>query len=1006
MSSSNPYSEGSVSSKLVIVFILLLLANVFSDPVPYSPIAISYSEDSATAPVEPISFDIRTTLYNWGEFRCLGVNLINEDTAAYDSLSLKVYFRGTQDEMLDLAIRSEFAFSYLATGFVDYSFKEQSDSVFQKKYPIKLEDTYDSQNDSYAWYIELPIAGVKMESGTRVRFDVAFVKRDMINDTLLNVPATYVPGDNDWSLRVHSTADGDPVNYSGALEGSKEDCDQYWTLETNRYITIHHKNNFVWGYSPSESEMSTKTTSTPIITKPKPFDQQSLDSATINISRIRVNQAGYRPGDEKHFYFISPENTSSPNTFTIIDVNEGSSAGSGPLFSTGYSLSSQIAVKGSNNAFLVAEGDTKYQITGEEVSGNVLQGVLPNLPEGSYAVKVGDIVSHSFVIDNDVYGMAKDAVLKFFGIQRCGSSDSWFHPACHIHDATPGGWHDCGDHLKEGITQSYATAMLGLSAAVFKNKDTDHYGSNHSETSVTDNIPDVLYEARHGADYLLGAYENASGDINTMITSIGNYSSENSWWGPPEMQENMPQNRGGMPREARNETGANIIADFCAGLAFVGKLHHHSNPTYADSCIKVAEKLYTHAKNNLEATESPAYNGNGMIHDELAFSAVALCWATENATYLNDLCYDTLVGDRGNSAFPKISFEGGWFAHENVMFGTSYNDWSSVHVPTLWAFYALILKDEQLCSSLLSQLGKTTEKNTLIEKTIYNLAYSLRHLTEGDSSIELPDDGLSFTGNSFFYDGLWKWQSVPTNWTANHFQMGNIIKMLCYADMAQWIQGKTLPHTSATTDWKGEQMKQLAVEAMDYMFGVNPWDVSMIYGIGQKNFNHPHHRASNPEGRNCFYDYSYRPPVGAVYGGTTPQNGLYEDHFDNYFQSEASLQSAALTQLAFMMLASDKEITTGVSARYSITYSQPHTITVRPTQKAIHLSTNISGPEKIIVDIFSINGKKIGTVCRELKGKSCRIPLSVFDKPLARGFYLVSVKIKEKSTVVPMTLLR
>jgi len=276
-------------------------------------------------------------------------------------------------------------------------------------------------------------------------------------------------------------------------------------------------------------------------------------------------------------------------------------------------------------------------------------------------------------------------------------------------DATQGGWHDCGDYLTEGITQSYTAYMLALTAAVFSDRDTDNYGANHINTTQTDGIPDVLYEAKHGCDYVINAYNNADGNIGSMILSVGDFGKDHNWWGRPEYQDQMPEDRGGPPRAARNETGANITGDFAAAMALTGKMYEPFDYEYAATCISIAEELYTYAKNNQDATETSGYNGNGTTNDEIAAAAVALAWATEKPVYIDELCYDTEIGSSADLAYPMLSYEGGWFEFNNLQFshGNANTDWASVNAPVLWSFYSLILKDEALCNKLLSDLGKS-----------------------------------------------------------------------------------------------------------------------------------------------------------------------------------------------------------------------------------------------------------------------------------------------------------
>lgn len=637
---------------------------------------------------------------------------------------------------------------------------------------------------------------------------------------------------------------------------------------------------------------------------PDTLDQLYRDSATIQIGRVRVNQAGYRPQDKKYFYYVG----SGQSEFSVIDVSSGETVATGSLISKGTELSSQISIRASNNAQIITGGDTRYTMESSEVSGSLFEGMIPeNVPPGEYKIRIGQDESGPFHIDENLYTWVRDAALKFFGVNRCGDSESWFHPPCHLEDAVTGGWHDCGDHLKEGITQSFAHAILGLTAAAFEERDVDHYHRNHAQSVLTDGVPDVLYEAKHGSDYVLQSYDKAGGTVTSMVTSIGDFGRDHSWWGRPEYQDQMPQGRGGPPREARVELGANVLGNFASGLAFTGKMYERFDLEYSQKCIKVAEELYAYAKENQEATETPAYNGNGTVNDELALAAVALLWATGKRVYLDELAYDTEIGEFANTYFSKLSYEGGWFSNKNVQFSKDLanTDWASVHVPALWGFYRLILKDEQLCSSLNID---DTERKKLIEKTIYQLIYNLGNVGAGDQSIELPDHGIAWGGgHAVKFDPIWMTMHTQQEWVWNRYQMGNIFEMYCYSDMAMWVQGMDLPNTAASTDWKGSEVREVMIRQMDYMLGVNPWDVSMIYGIGHKNFNHPHHRAANPEGKNvpgAFY--GYRPPVGALHGGQKPENGMYEEHYDNYYVTETGIDPSTIMILPVVGLAKDE----------------------------------------------------------------------------------------------------
>ncbi len=358
------------------------------------------------------------------------------------------------------------------------------------------------------------------------------------------------------------------------------------------------------------------------------------------------------------------------------------------------------------------------------------------------------------------------------------------------------------------------------------------------------------------------------------------------------------------------------------------------------------------------------------------------------------------IGSLGNSNFPKISFEGGWFANKSVHFSKNLTntDWGSVHVLVLYGFFKLILSDADLCDRIGMEESK---RSSLIEKTAYSLLQNLCSLSSGDASIVLPDHGI-WTGHSMKYDNLRKTMYVQQNWNYNHYQMGNILDMLCYADMAKYVQNTTLPNTPSSTDWKGPEVEQVAIEAMDYMLGVNPWDVSMIYGIGAKNFNHPHHRASNPEGRNDEIEYSYRPPVGALYGATNPDQGLYEDHYNNSYQSEPALKANAIAAFAMTLLSSDEEPISSVPYRNRTRFVFNENLKVTADQKNIRLkfSTRVDSP--LEMTIFNTAGRIIykNTFGNPPSGKLL-IPFSSANIRTG-GFYLVRVEVNGKMQQLPV----
>ena len=678
---------------------------------------------------------------------------------------------------------------------------------------------------------------------------------------------------------------------------------------------------------------------------PDTLSQIYLDAINTKISPIRVNQAGYLKSDMvRQFYYVGAD-----SVFEVVDA-------------AGKSLSTKVtgkftasSAKTASDWTIIAEanhaGDNGklYQVNFTGPSGVIKVGNIPqSVPtEKRLRIKVGEQVSSTFIVSDNVYTMAKDAALKFFGIQRSGNSESWFHGPSHVKDGAgtvvvtignkpketetqlsvkegdlQGGWYDCGDHLKESQTQAFAFMALAVMSATNPTKDVDHYAYNHGEFVKTDGIPDVLREAKHGADFFLRAYRVAKGVIDDMPVSVGNFGSDHGWWGRPEIQDNVTSTGRGGPteRDVRlGELGSNVSGEIAAGLAILSKNYAKYDSAFADSCLTVAEKMYGFAKalaqgkdkydgdkpfvNNKTAAGwgTPAYIGNDAFADDLALASVALLYATGKKDYADDMIRTTGLF---SGQMPKTGvglFDGGWFAADaGGMFKNTRNtDWASAHTYALYALYKLILADSAKAKSFgLSE----EERLATIEDCLADMISNLGDVTYGSGeSMVLPTAGDTYKSNTFKYSPTWYTMHINSRWIFNRYQMGNIFEVLAYADVAADIEARkiALP-TMASTGLKASEMRQLGINQLNYIFGVNPWDISFVYGVGDKNDAHPHHRAANPEGRNTpGATYKYMCPVGALLGGvelTDSANSWIPDgaSWEDYYISETCLDASTV----------------------------------------------------------------------------------------------------------------
>jgi len=704
------------------------------------------------------------------------------------------------------------------------------------------------------------------------------------------------------------------------------------------YELIENKTPYVYNQDDAEfANCMTQITPSNMETDVALHDSLQIygDCQNINMSPFRVNQAGYLPDGPKTFYYVG-----GGTGFQVIDP-EGNEVASGTFSGTAGTMTApEISMRASNNAILETGGDTRYTASGTGAGGAIQVGTIPDGldPNTRYRIKVGSDVSPDFIVNEKVYSMVKDAVIKYFGIARAGDSESWFHPPAHLQDGVQGGWYDCGDHLKESITQSFAASVLGAMAAVYQDRDTDKYAYNHGNYVNTDGVGDVLREARHGVDYIIESYNQAGGTVSSMITSVGNFGNDHNWWGSPEFQDGVPEVRGGPVRELRNEVWSTVTGRFAAAAAFVAKLYEPIDATYSASALQVARDLYAHGKAAAGGAgafgSSPAYNGEQTFDDDMALAAVALAWATGEQTYYDDLVNNTALGTK--DAANGSVFTAGWFAAgsaDNFTHHQANTSWSSMHPVPLWAFYKLILRNSDMWDTFGIDAAQAREYSQGVAMLIAFNMDQVDGLTGGggSSSISVPVPRSPFAGymtgsdGQITYDPTWYARGTEQDWIWNRYQFGNIAESFFYWDVAHELAANGVPpynvvppsastgwevgkEDGSVSDWNQDEVYNLLINQMDYMLGKNPWELSMIQGIGDKNSMHVHHRAANPEGKNvpgAFYQY--RIPVGGLTAGYSP-GAAWDEHYDDFHYMEVCLDGATVAIIPSFGLADTEDL--------------------------------------------------------------------------------------------------
>ena len=189
-----------------------------------------------------------------------------------------------------------------------------------------------------------------------------------------------------------------------------------------------------------------------------------------------------------------------------------------------------------------------------------------------------------------------------------------------------GGFHNAGDHVKFGLPQSYAAAVLGWGMYEFP-----------QAYQATGTWAHAMDEMKWFSDYFLrSTFLNSSGQVVAFAYQVGEGGVDHDYWGPSELQSATTY-----PRPAYFATtqtpAADQTASAAAALAVEAILTASSDASYSAKCLQYAEALYTFARANPGTGYSGGfYPSSGYVSEE-AWAADWLYLATGNFSYINDI---------------------------------------------------------------------------------------------------------------------------------------------------------------------------------------------------------------------------------------------------------------------------------------------------------------------------------------------------------------------------------
>ena len=233
--------------------------------------------------------------------------------------------------------------------------------------------------------------------------------------------------------------------------------------------------------------------------------------------------------------------------------------------------------------------------------------------------------SYPFVISPSTYKPVMDQIVRYFSLQRCGSSTTGYLSPCHLddgirmdngkHQDVTGGWHDASDLRKWVDATIYG--MIGLSRTY------------ELQAGPDNNRVKILEELIWGNQYFLKMQEPQGYVMNYVGGDVKKHSDSNRW------TNNLIEKENGELRFLKPNTGRSdndmlvfgtiddrvIRTDpvgmvgqynFITAEAIMSRITAKENPDYSQKCLRAALKCFEWCRTQ-PADEDPGITGASLL---------------------------------------------------------------------------------------------------------------------------------------------------------------------------------------------------------------------------------------------------------------------------------------------------------------------------------------------------------------------------------------------------------
>lgn len=510
------------------------------------------------------------------------------------------------------------------------------------------------------------------------------------------------------------------------------------------------------------------------------------------------------------------------------------------------------------------------------LSGDVYFGDFTDLSEeGIYRIKVGELNSRIFTIDEKLHGPIQRTLLNFVTQQSCASNLGW-HGKCHESDHIvlksgekrdlSGGFHQSSDLRK--WSWGISLGMIGLLEYSIL-------------ASPSWNVGEIEREIKHGCDYYMKLVLDDGSILDSCFIPV-DYDGTNL----PRTDDNHLRIHGkgfsdyGISwnrREYYERPTASPAHWFTIRfLALASRFFRQSDAEYADLCLEYAWRIWRFMERNAEST----YNYTFPTFPPLGHDPVAKWWAPfykdsileisgraaaaielKIASGENDLD-QIIANDLDAICLNQISgtaslADGAFWEGKGSRLANNYHYFFTTNVPT--ALYKGI--------ELLSQSSHVSTWKTALARICDQYLGTLR--MNGFHRIH----GTLFTEDVFESGACFSFSEELSSDKPEAFLAGKANDLeiyfkyysFCY-NLDLSAAGIVLKHAAQIL--QNPEYAKAAQHQIDWLLGANPFDASSVEGLG---YNNPH--------RGVFGEFF--PPVPQIPGG------VYTGITQHSFTSEA-----------------------------------------------------------------------------------------------------------------------